>query len=143
MEAILGGKPSTRPKEIVDTSHELSESEDGEEVEGPDNTSMISENRDSDHEDINSSVDAGQQADTEAGNTFPNIFPEYILKIDHITLMLDIKSVNHFFKQGCQWSGKSRKFKVREKSGNLGICQGNFVESQGNLRNFIIQRMLR
>ena len=48
--------------------------------------------------------------------------------------------------------GNSRKFKVREKSGNFKICQGilefcrksgKSKRSQGNLRNFIIQRRSR
>ena len=47
---------------------------------------------------------------------------------------------------------KSGKFKVREKSGNLIICQGNlefygksgkFKKSQGNLWKFIFHNMLR
>ena len=51
--------------------------------------------------------------------------------------------------QGCHWSGK---FKVREKSGNFRICQGNlefcwksgkFKKSQGNLWKFIFRNRLR
>ena len=47
---------------------------------------------------------------------------------------------------------KSEKFKVREKSGNFRICQGNlefcwksgkFKKSQGNLRKFIFHKRLR